>query len=65
MGTLATEMFNSVFSQISDAKEIPEELSKLWASYKGFYDYSEGKWQQIIKQRDKEFLKRLKQLYWS
>jgi len=34
-------------------------------SHKGFYDYSEEEWAKIIKKRDKEFLQRLKCLYWS
>jgi 3-hydroxybutyryl-CoA dehydrogenase len=65
MGALWVEMLNSLFRQISDTKEIPEEVSKQWESQKGFYDYPQEKWEQIIKQRDKEFLVRLKQLYWS
>ena len=65
LGALAVESCNNLLRQISDTKEIPEELSKRWESHKGFYDYPQEKWEQIIKERDKEFLGRLKQLYWS
>ncbi|MFC1971246.1 3-hydroxyacyl-CoA dehydrogenase family protein [Chloroflexota bacterium] len=52
-----------LFRELSDAKEIPEKLNKYLESRRSFYKYSNEKWEQIIKQRDKEFLHRLKQLY--
>ena len=65
MGVVAIDMFNGVFSQISNAKKIPRKLSDLWQANKGFYDYPPEKWAKITKQRDKEFLSRLRELYWS
>ena len=65
MGALAVETQNSLCRQISDAKELPEAVSKRWRAHKEFYDYSPEQWEEIIKQRDREFLRRLKQLYWS
>jgi len=65
LGALAVTTQNRLCGQISNAKEIPEEVSKLLESHKGFYDYPQERWEQIIKQRDKEFLSLLKQLYWS
>jgi len=33
-------------------------------SGKGFYDYTEEEWKAVTEKRDKEFLQRLKNLYW-
>jgi 3-hydroxybutyryl-CoA dehydrogenase len=64
-GPLAYEMFSEAFKFITDLKEPPEKWKEQIMSHQGFYDYSEGEWEQIIKRRDKQFLQRLKQLYWS
>jgi 3-hydroxybutyryl-CoA dehydrogenase len=64
-GPLAYEVFSEAFKFITDAKEPPEKWRELVMSHKGFYDYSEEEWAKIIKKRDKEFLQRLKWLYWS
>ena len=64
-GPLAYEVFSEAFKFITDAKEPPEKWRELVMSHKGFYDYSEEEWAKIIKKRDKEFLQRLKRLYWS
>jgi 3-hydroxybutyryl-CoA dehydrogenase len=62
-GAHAVETQNRLYRQISNAKELPERLSKLWTTHKGFYDYPQEKWEQVTKQRDREFLRLLKQLY--
>jgi len=64
-GPLAYEVFSEAFKFITDAKEPPEKWRELVTSHRGFYDYSEAEWAKIIKKRDKEFLQRLKCLYWS
>lgn len=64
-GPLAYEMFSEAFKFIADLKEPPEKWKKQIMSHKGFYDYSEEQWEEIIKRRDKQFLRRLKELYWS
>jgi 3-hydroxybutyryl-CoA dehydrogenase len=64
-GPLAYEVFSEAFKFITDAKEPPEKWRGQVTNHKGFYDYSEEEWAKIIKKRDKEFLQRLKCLYWS
>jgi len=64
-GALAADLYDRAFTQISDAKAIPAKVRKQWESHKTFHDYTQEKWDQIIKQRDKEFLHRLKYLYWK
>lgn len=64
-GALAVAGQNRLCQDISDAKKIPEEVSRLWEAHRGFYDYPPERWEQIIKQRDKELLHLLKELYWS
>ncbi len=62
-GPRAVGDFKRLFTCISDAKEVPEKLSKRWNCYQGFYDYSKEQFDQIIKQRDKAFLRQLKEMY--
>jgi 3-hydroxybutyryl-CoA dehydrogenase len=64
-GPLAYEMFSEAFKFITDAKEPPEKWREQVTNHKGFYDYSEEEWAKIIRKRDREFLQRLKCLYWS
>jgi 3-hydroxybutyryl-CoA dehydrogenase len=64
-GPLAYEIFSQAFKFISDAKEPPQKWKEQVMNHRGFYDYSEEQWEEIIRKRDKEFLRRLKQLYWS
>jgi 3-hydroxybutyryl-CoA dehydrogenase len=60
-----------LFPLISDAHEPPEDYVKMvdagnlgMKTGKGFYDYTEEEWKAVIEKRDKEFLQRLKSLYW-
>jgi len=60
-----------LFPLISDAHTPPDEYldmveqGNLGAkSGKGFYSHTKKEWDAIIEQRDKEFLQRLKALYW-
>lgn len=59
-----------LFNDLSDVKEPQEVLKKLMEnkelgvkSKKGFYDYSDGKDEQAIKNRDKMFFKMLKYIH--
>ncbi|MEA1872572.1 MAG: 3-hydroxyacyl-CoA dehydrogenase family protein [Chloroflexota bacterium] len=61
-----------LFPLISDSHELPLALKKIveagelgMKTCKGIFDYSQEEWDRIVKQRDKEFLQRLKLLYWS
>jgi len=61
-----------LFPLINDSHEPPLGLKKMVEAgelgaktAKGFFDYSQAEWDRIIKQRDREFLQRLKALYWS
>ena len=60
-----------LFPLISDAHVPPENYLKMvqagnlgLKSGKGFYDYTEEEWKAVTEKRDKEFLQRLKNLYW-
>ena len=60
-----------LFPLISDAHTPPEDYLKMvkagnlgQKTGKGFYDYTQEEWNAIIEKRDKEFLQRLKNLYW-
>ncbi len=60
-----------LFPLISDAHEPPEDYVKMieagnlgLKTGKGFYDYTQEEWNAVIEKRDKEFLQRLKNLYW-
>jgi 3-hydroxybutyryl-CoA dehydrogenase len=60
-----------LFPLISDAHESPKDYVKMvdagnlgMKTGKGFYDYTEEEWKAVIEKRDKEFLQRLKSLYW-
>jgi len=64
-GPLAYQMFSEAFKFISDIKEPPEKWKEQITNHQGFYDYSEEQWEEIVKRRDKQFLRRLKQLYWN
>jgi len=62
---------NYLFPLISDAHVPPESYLKMvqagnlgLKTGKGFYDYTEDEWKVVIEKRDKEFLQRLKSLYW-
>jgi len=64
-GPVAYAMFGEAFRFITDTKEPPERWKERIMNHQGFYDYPDEKWQQIIKRRYKEFLQRLKCLYWK
>jgi len=56
---------------LSDAHEPPRAYVEMveQGNYgqktgKGFYDYTPEQWQEVIAKRDREFLQRLKNLYW-
>lgn len=60
-----------LFPVINDSHEPPLALKKMveagelgMKTGKGIFDYSQEEWDRIVKQRDKEFLQRLKTLYW-
>ena len=60
-----------LFPLISDAHVPPESYLTMvkegnlgLKTGKGFYDYTEEEWKAVIEKRDKEFLQRLKNLYW-
>ena len=59
-----------LFNELSDIKEVPEFLKKKMENGKlgvkskeGFYDYSDGKDEEAIKNRDKMFFKMLKYIH--
>jgi len=59
-----------LFSELSDAKEVPTPLAELYRqgafgtkSGRGFYDYGDGGAERAIEKRDKDFLKVAKCLY--
>lgn len=59
-----------LFADISDSKEVPAMLSDLYRdgkygvkSLKGFYNYENGRDQEIIERRDQDFMKVYKCLY--
>lgn len=59
-----------LFRELSDQKEVPALLEKIYMNGdygtktgKGFYDYSEGKAEQAVDRRDKNFIKLAKCLY--
>jgi len=61
-----------LFPLVSDSHEPPLAIRKMVEAGelgaktgKGVFNYSQEEWDKIIKQRDKEFLHRLKVLYWS
>ncbi len=61
-----------LFPLISDAHTPPESYVKMveggdlgMKTGKGFYNYSKEEWDAVIEKRDKEFLQRLKNLYWE
>ncbi len=56
---------------LSDAHEPPRAYVEMvergdygQKTGKGFYDYTPEQWQEVIAKRDREFLQRLKNLYW-
>jgi len=56
---------------LSGAEEPPDAYVKMveegnygYKSGKGFYDYTPEQWKEVIDKRDREFLQRLKNLYW-
>ena len=60
-----------LFPLISDAHTPPDDYLKMvqagnlgQKTGKGFYDYTQEEWNAITEKRDKEFLQRLKMLYW-
>jgi len=60
-----------LFPLLNDAHVPPESYLKMvqegnlgQKTGKGFYDYTQEEWNAIIEKRDKEFLQRLKHLYW-
>ena len=72
MGGLDTFYYISsyLFNDLSDVKEPQEVLKKLMDNKelgvkfkKGFYDYSDGKDEEAIKNRDKMFFKMLKYIH--
>jgi len=61
-----------LFPLISDAHVPPENYLKMvqagnlgLKTGKGFYDYTDAEWKAVIEKRDREFLQRLKLLYWN
>ncbi|MCK9356195.1 MAG: 3-hydroxyacyl-CoA dehydrogenase family protein [Dehalococcoidia bacterium] len=61
-----------LFPQLSDAHVPPEPYLKMveagnlgMKTGKGFYEHTKEEWDAIIEKRDREFLQRLKQLYWE
>lgn len=61
-----------LFPLINDSHEPPLALKKMveagelgMKTGKGIFSYSQEEWNRIVKRRDREFLQRLKSLYWS
>lgn len=61
-----------LFPLISDAHVPPENYLKMvkagnlgLKTGKGFYEYTDAEWKAVIEKRDREFLQRLKLLYWD
>jgi 3-hydroxybutyryl-CoA dehydrogenase len=64
-GQPAIELRKKAYKQICSDLEPPASLIKRYEAKKPQFDYPQEKWDQIIKQRDREFLHRLKELYWK
>lgn len=69
---LAYRVSTNLFPKISDSHEVPDFIKQKVAANelgrktgKGMFDFSEEKWQTIVRNRDKEFLDRLKRHYWK
>ena len=69
---LAFRVSTNLFPEISDSHEVPDFIKEKIAANelgrktgKGMFDYSEEEWQTIVRNRDKEFLDRLKRHYWN
>ena len=61
-----------LFPLISDAHVPPEDYARMveagdlgMKTGKGFYNHTKEEWDAIIEKRDREFLQRLKNLYWE
>jgi len=68
---LAYRVSSNLFPEISDSHEVPDFIKQKVAANelgrktgKGVFSYSEEEWQMIERNRDKEFLDRLKRHYW-
>jgi 3-hydroxybutyryl-CoA dehydrogenase len=61
---VAVNMFENAYKFICSDTELPKEAKEQFLQGRGFFHYSEEEWAKIIEKRDKEFLQRLKMLYW-
>ncbi|MEW6275816.1 MAG: 3-hydroxyacyl-CoA dehydrogenase family protein [Bacillota bacterium] len=63
-GQAGVDMLESAYRFICSDKEMPKEIKEKILAGKTIFDYPQEKWDELTRKRDKEFLQRLKLLYW-
>jgi 3-hydroxybutyryl-CoA dehydrogenase len=62
-GQVGVDMFENTYRFICSDTELSKNVKNHLLAHKKFFEYPQDKWDQMIKQRDKEFIQRLKLLY--